>query len=120
MEQATSEIVGRGNNDGAALFREWFEDLNASADRGDSAAYVFVMGSMAELLRVFDLPVVFPEINSLQTAVRRVAHEYLNQAEDYGYSPDICGYVKADVAVQLRGGAHPMGQIGRASCRERV
>src|ERR1041384_6169943 len=61
MEQATSEIVGRGNNDGAALFREWLEDLNA--------------------------------------------------AEDYGYSPDICGYVKADVAVQLRGGAHPMGQI---------
>jgi benzoyl-CoA reductase subunit B len=43
--------------------------------------------------------------------VRRVAHEYLNQAEDYGYSPDICGYVKADVAVQLRHGEHPMGRI---------
>jgi benzoyl-CoA reductase subunit B len=69
------------------------------------------MGSMAELLRVFDLPIVMPEINSLQTAVRRVAHEYLNQAEDYGYSPDICGYVKADVAVQLRHGEHPMGRI---------
>ncbi len=66
---------------------------------------------MAELLRVFDLPIVFPEINSLQTAVRRVAHEYLNEAEDYGYSPDICGYVKADVATQLRGGEHPMGRI---------
>ena len=53
-----------------------FEELGlaAAADRG--AAYVFVMGSMAELLQVFDLPVVFPEINSLQTAVRRVAHEY--------------------------------------------
>jgi benzoyl-CoA reductase subunit B len=60
---------------------------------------------------VFDFSIVFPEINSLQTAVRRVAHEYLNQAEDYGYSPDICGYVKADVAVQLRGGEHPMGRI---------
>jgi benzoyl-CoA reductase subunit B len=35
----------------------------------------------------------------------------LNEAESYGYSPDICGYVKADVAVQLRGGAHPMGKI---------
>jgi benzoyl-CoA reductase subunit B len=111
MEQATSEIVGRANNDGATLFREWFEGLTAIAERGGQAAYVFVMGSMVELLRVFDLPVVFPEINSLQTAVRRVAHEYLNQAEDYGYSPDICGYVKADVAVQLRGGEHPMGRI---------
>ncbi|MFY9610444.1 MAG: 2-hydroxyacyl-CoA dehydratase family protein [Blastocatellia bacterium] len=104
-------IVGRGTNDGARLFRDWFESLTNIAGRGGQAAYVFVMGSMAEVLRVFDLPLVFPEINSLQTAVRRVAHEYLNQAEDYGYSPDICGYVKADVAVQLRGGEHPMGQI---------
>ena len=111
----TSEIVGRANNDGATLFREWFESLTATADRGEQAAYVFVMGSMTELLRVFDLPIVFPEINSLQTAVRRVAHEYLNQAEDYGYSPDICGYVKADVAVQLRGGEHPMGRIPKPS-----
>ena len=58
---------------------------------------------------------VFPEINSLQTAVRQVSHEYLNEAEDYGYSPDICGYVKADVALQLQGGKHPMGRIPKPS-----
>src|SRR5512134_1845841 len=108
---ATPEIVGRGNADGARLFREWFTDLTASAAAGRGAAYVFVMGSLAELLRTFDLPIVFPEINSLQTAVRRVAHEYLAEAEEYGYSTDICGYVKADVATQLRGGALPMGRI---------
>jgi benzoyl-CoA reductase subunit B len=107
----THTIVGRGNRDGAALFQRWFTELNHTAESGGQAAYVFVMGSMAELLRVFDLPIVMPEINSLQTAVRRVAHEYLDQAEDYGYSPDICGYVKADVAVQLRHGEHPMGRI---------
>jgi benzoyl-CoA reductase subunit B len=107
----THDIVGRGNREGAALFQKWFNQLNQTAEAGRGAAYVFVMGSMAELLRVFDLPIVMPEINSLQTAVRRVAHEYLNQAEDYGYSPDICAYVKADVAVQLRGGEHPMGRI---------
>ncbi|MBX7233226.1 MAG: 2-hydroxyacyl-CoA dehydratase family protein [Caldilineales bacterium] len=106
-----SELVGRGNREGADLFRSWFEELSATAEQGGQSAYVFVMGSIAEVLRVFDLPTVFPEINSLQTAVRRVAHEFLNEAEDYGYSPDICGYVKADVAVQLRKGAHPMGQI---------
>jgi len=107
----TDDILGRGNRDGAALFQQWFAELNQTAETGGQAAYVFVMGSMAELLRVFDLPIVMPEINSLQTAVRRLAHEYLNQAEDYGYSPDICGYVKADVAVQLRQGEHPMGRI---------
>ncbi len=104
-------IVGRGNRDGANLFRQWFRELTEIAERGEWAAYVFVMGSFNEILKAFDLPVVFPEINSLQTAVRKVAHEYLNEAEDYGYSPDICGYVKADVGVQLRGGEHPMGKI---------
>ncbi len=104
-------IVGRGNREGARLFREWFEDLGRAAEEERGAAYVFVMGSLGELLRTFDLPVVFPEINSLQTAVRKVAHEYLNEAEDLGYSPDICGYVKADVATQRRGGALPMGRI---------
>lgn len=111
----TQELVGRGLREGGRLFREWYAGLAAVAERGEGAAYVFVMGSMAEVLRAFELPLVFPEINSLQTAVRRVAHEYLGEAEDYGYSPDVCGYVKADVAVQLRGGAHPMGRIPRPS-----
>ena len=110
-KQQEDGIVGRGNREGADLFRQWFADLNRTAEEGSPAAYVFVMGSINEILRTFNLPVVFPEINSLQLAVKRVAHEYLNQAEDYGYSPDICGYVKADVAVQLRGGQHPMGPI---------
>lgn len=109
--QPENTLVGRGNREGADLFRQWFTQLGRTAEEGGPAAYVFVMGSMAEILRTFNLPVVFPEINSLQLAVRRVAHEYLNQSEDYGYSPDICGYVKADVAVQLRGGVHPMGRI---------
>ena len=106
-----SSLIGRGINDGGKLFRDWFTDLDQAAANGGQAAYVFVMGSLGELLRVFDFHLVFPEINSLQTAVRRVSHEYLNEAEDYGYSPDICGYVKADVAVQLRKGRHPMGRI---------
>ena len=109
--QQEDGIVGRGNREGADLFRKWFAELNRTAEEGSPAAYVFVMGSINEILRTFNLPVVFPEINSLQLAVRRVAHEYLNEAEDYGYSPDICAYVKADVAIQLRGGKHPMGRI---------
>jgi benzoyl-CoA reductase subunit B len=104
-------IVGRGAKEGADLFRDWFHELTLSPERHEQSAYVFVMGSLAEILRVFDFHTVFPEINSLQTAVRRVSAEYLNTAEDYGYSPDICGYVKADVAMQLRGGEHPMGRI---------
>lgn len=109
------DIVGRGNKEGSALFRSWFQETSQIAEAGGKAAYVFVMGSISEILRVFDFPIVFPEINALQTAVRRVAHEYLDEAEDYGYSPDICGYVKADVGMQLRGGEHPMGKIPKPS-----
>ena len=109
------DIVGRGNRDGAQLFRDWFSELGGVAENGGQSAYVFVMGSINEILKTFDLPVVFPEINSLQTAVRHVAHEYLDVAEDLGYSPDICGYVKADVATQVQGGKHPMGQIPKPS-----
>ncbi|MBI3915330.1 MAG: 2-hydroxyacyl-CoA dehydratase [Chloroflexi bacterium] len=107
------EIIGRGAAEGARLFREWFAELTTAAERGEHTAYVFVMGSIAEILCSFDIHLVFPEITSLQTAVRRVAHEYLNAAEDYGYSPDICGYVKAEVGVQLKNGEHPMGKIPR-------
>jgi benzoyl-CoA reductase subunit B len=108
---------GPGQRRGGAALQGMVRRSEPAAEEGRDAAYVFVMGSLAELLRCFDFPIVFPEINSLQTAVRHVAHEYLNEAEDYGYSPDICGYVKADVATQLRGGAHPMGRIpeGRES-----
>ncbi len=110
-EVKSKEIVGRGTREGAAFFRDWFQDLTQKAEAGETAAYVFVMGSIAEILRVFDLPMVFPEIHSLQTAIRHVADDFLNVAEDYGYSPDICGYVKADFALQMQNGHHPMGRI---------
>lgn len=109
------EIVGRGVRNGARLYREWFSSLTELAESGRGAAYVFVMGSMVEILKAFDLPVTFPEVNALNTAIRRVSREYLSQAEDYGYSPDICGYVKADVALQLRDGDHPMGKVPKPS-----
>ena len=105
------ELMGRGARDGARLFRDWFADLSEAAERGEQAAYVFVMGSLTEILRSFDLRVTFPEINSLQTAVRKVSDKYLSLAEDHGFSPDVCGYVKADYALQVLGGEHPMGRI---------
>lgn len=110
-----TDIVGRGVREGAELFRVWFEELASPATQESGAAYVFVMGSMNEILKSFDMPVTFPEINSLQTAIRKVSRDYLDVAEDYGFSADICGYVKADVAMQLEGGKHPMGRIPKPS-----
>jgi benzoyl-CoA reductase subunit B len=106
-------VIGRGAEQGRRLFDDWYADLTATSARNEQAAYVFVMGSLVEVLRTFDMPIVFPEINSLQTAVKKAAGEYLNEAEDQGFSPDVCGYVKADYALQRRNGAHPRGRIPR-------
>jgi len=51
-----------------------------------------IMGSFNQALSVFALNTVFPDINSSQTAVRKVADDYLTEADDYGYSSDICAY----------------------------
>jgi benzoyl-CoA reductase subunit B len=115
MSGTSTEIMGRGEREGRRLFAEWFSRLSDAARNEEPTAYVFVMGSMAEILRSFGLNLTFPEINSLQTAVKKVSGRYLAAAEDYGYSPDICGYVKADVALQLQGGDHPMGKVPRPS-----
>jgi benzoyl-CoA reductase subunit B len=115
MPLTAEGIVGRGRSEGNRLFKEWYAELDAAAEAGEPAAYVFVMGSAAEVLRAFDLHVVFPEINSLQMAVRKVSLDYLNKAEDYGYSTDVCGYVKADVGMQLESRKHPNGRIPKPS-----
>lgn len=114
-EHTEHEIVGRGARESARLTRKWFSSLTEAARHGQKAAYVFVMGNMNEVLRTFDMPIVFPEITALQMAVRGTSEEYLKESEDYGYSPDICGYLKADIAMHLRGGDHPMGQIPKPS-----
>lgn len=115
QQSVDAGIVGRGAREGARLTREWFTSLTEAANEGKKAAYVFVMGSMTEILMAFDYPIVFPEVTALQTAVRGTSEDYLRAAEDYGFSPDVCGYVKADVAMFLRGGEHPMGRIPQAS-----
>jgi benzoyl-CoA reductase subunit B len=108
---AEPDVLGRAVRTGRDLFDEWYGQLTRAHGAGEKAAYVFVMGSMAEILRAFDLHTVFPEINSLQLAVKKVSDVYLSEAEDHGFSPDVCGYVKADYALQLRDGDHPRGRI---------
>ena len=108
-------VIGRGARESARLTREWFSSLTDAARRGQGAAYVFVMGNMNEVLRTFDMPIVYPEITALQHAVRGTAEGLLKESEDYGYSPDICGYLKADVAMHLKGRDHPMGLIPKSS-----
>ncbi len=100
--------------EGQRLFKDWYGGLEHAKERGQYVANVFVMGNAVEILRTFDFQLVFPEINSLQMGVRKVSEEYLRDSEDYGYSPDVCSYVKADVGLILRQQKHPAGTIPKA------
>ncbi len=100
--------------DGQRLMRDWYTGLEEAPARGQHVANVFVMGNAVEILRTFDFQLVFPEINSLQTGVRKVSEEYIRLSEDYGMSPDVCSYVKADVGLILKEQQHPAGRIPKA------
>ncbi len=101
--------------EGSRLMKEWYAQLETANERKAAVANVFVMGNAVEILRAFDFELVFPEINSLQTGVRKVSEEYIRLSEDYGMSPDVCSYVKADVGLILKENAHPAGRIPKAS-----
>ena len=103
-----------GHLEGQKLFKKWYSELETGRERGEKVANVFVMGNAIEILRCFDFNLVFPEINALQTGVRKVSEDYLRDSEDYGYSPDVCSYVKADVGLILREQKQPAGLIPKA------
>jgi benzoyl-CoA reductase subunit B len=100
--------------EGQRLMRDWYTALEEAPARNQHVANVFVMGNAVEILRTFDFQLVFPEINSLQTGVRKVSEEYIRLSEDYGMSPDVCSYVKADVGLILKEHQHPAGRIPKA------
>lgn len=73
--------------------------------------YLPVGGNVAELPRACGFRVFFPEVNALQCALRKVAGEFILRAEEQGYSPDVCGYVKSDMGLAASGGSGPFGTI---------
>jgi benzoyl-CoA reductase subunit B len=110
---ATATTAKRAEPDartvGQRLINQWLANLNTAQERGRPVAYIFVMGNAIEILRAFDFELVFPEINSLQSGVRKAAPELLAKAEDFGFSPDVCSYVKADVGLMLSDMQHASG-----------
>jgi benzoyl-CoA reductase subunit B len=110
-----SDLIGATRAESRRLMELWWKDMMDAEEEGRPVANVFVMGSIAEIVRAFDIPMSFPEITSLQTAVRGKSMDYLNAAEDFGYSPDICGYVKVDAGLHLTGRNHPNGKLPKPS-----
>lgn len=87
-----------------------FNDLSTAHETGKKVCYTFVPGNLSELIRTFDMLPVYPEINALQSAMRKKSAGYIKEAERNAHSEDVCTYVKCDVGMLMKGNVGPTGQ----------
>ncbi len=87
-----------------------FDELSSAAETGKKVVYTFVPGNLSELIYAFDMLPVYPEINALQSGMRKLSGDYIREAEKYGYSEDVCTYVKCDIGMLLKGNIGPTGK----------
>ena len=94
------------------LMGGYFERLTRAAEKGEGkAVYMLISGNPVELMLAFDLIPVYPEINALQLAVKKVSLPFIQSAEEIGYSMDNCAYVKADIGLFFSGRKTPFATI---------
>ena len=84
-----------------------FEKLGRAKADGKKVVYTFVPGNVTELLGALDLLPVLPEINALQSGMRKRSAAYIAEAEKAGHSEDVCTYVKCDVGMLKSGNIGP-------------
>ena len=87
-----------------------FEELATAREKGRKVVYTFVLGNLSELIRAFDMLPVYPEINALQSGMRKKSAAFIRDAEKWGHSEDVCTYVKCDIGMMLNGNVGPTGQ----------
>jgi benzoyl-CoA reductase subunit B len=86
------------------LMLKWYERLNEAAESGTPpTASLMISGNCVELLEAFGAVPIYPEVNALQLAIRHQSLEPILAAEEIGYAPDNCAYVKADIGCYLKG-----------------
>ena len=86
-----------------------YRDLASAAEDGRKVVYTFVPGNLTELMRSFDVLPVLPEINALQSGMRKLSGGYISEAEKQGHSEDVCTYVKCDIGMLKKGNVGPTG-----------
>ena len=92
------------------MFADHFKRLGRVKEEGRKVVYTFVPGNLNELIRAFDMLPLHPEINALQSAMRKKSADYILEAEKHGHSEDVCTYVKCDVGMLKSGNLGPTGE----------
>lgn len=92
------------------MLAKQFNDLGKAKETGKKVCYTFVPGNLIELILSFDMLPVYPEINALQSGMRKKSGGYIKDAEKMGHSEDVCTYVKCDIGMMLNGNIGPTGE----------
>ncbi len=87
-----------------------FTELSTAKENGKKVVYTFVPGNLTELILALDMLPVYPEINALQSGMRKKSGSYIKDAEKMGFSEDVCTYVKCDIGMMLSGNIGPTGE----------
>ena len=93
------------------LLAGYFDRLARARDEHRPVVYTFVPGNLVELIASFGAIPVLPEINALQSGMRRRSADYIAIAEKAGHSEDVCTYVKCDIGMSLSGNVGPTGAV---------
>ncbi len=91
------------------MIADHFRKLDRAPQTGDKVVYTFVPGNLTELMLCFDVLPVHPEINALQSGMRKLSGNYILEAEKLGHSEDVCTYVKCDIGMLRAGNVGPTG-----------
>jgi benzoyl-CoA reductase/2-hydroxyglutaryl-CoA dehydratase subunit BcrC/BadD/HgdB len=67
-------------------------------------------GAPSEILKALDFFLIYPENHAALCGVRRKAEEICTQAENEGYSRDLCSYARTDIGTVLSGKT-PVGRL---------
>ncbi|MGP0059910.1 MAG: benzoyl-CoA reductase subunit B [Beijerinckiaceae bacterium] len=77
---------------------------------GEKVASTFVPGNLNELILCFDMVNNLPEVNAIQSGLRKQSGNYVMEAEKLGHSEDVCTYVKSDIGMMAKGNIGPNGR----------
>jgi len=104
VEEKHTEYRGGIHQRQKELMLKWYQRLNEAAETGTPPAVsLMISGNCVELLEAFGAVPIYPEVNALQLAIRHQSLVPILAAEDIGYAPDNCAYVKADIGCYLKG-----------------
>ena len=92
------------------MLAKHFARLEQAPETGEPVVYTFVPGNLVELIRSFGALPVLPEINALQSGMRKLSGDYIMEAEREGHSEDVCTYVKCDIGMMRNGNFGPSGK----------